>query len=244
MIWLFASARVAVGAASLPRLRLVRGGLAADAGARGRAPGLPAALDGLRIAHLSDFHLGPRSRGRIATGARSPGWRSAQPGPRLRHGRPRLAPAGEPLLRELLGRLGRPYVVLGQPRRGGHAGPVLARPPSSTTSGARGAAAGRRRDGRAARAARPARRRRPACLPAQEGASPWQLADPTADLRILLCHFPGIVGARCPRERSTSCWPGTCTPASSCCPYPGGRRHARASAAREFVAGSTPTPAA
>ena len=28
--------------------------------------GLPAALEGLRIAHLSDFHFGPRSRGRIA----------------------------------------------------------------------------------------------------------------------------------------------------------------------------------
>ena len=26
-------------------------------------PGLPAELDGLRIAHLSDFHLGPPSRG-------------------------------------------------------------------------------------------------------------------------------------------------------------------------------------
>jgi len=26
-------------------------------------PGLPAELDGLRIAHLSDFHLGVRSRG-------------------------------------------------------------------------------------------------------------------------------------------------------------------------------------
>ena len=29
--------------------------------------GLPESLDGLRIAHLSDFHLGAPSRGRIAT---------------------------------------------------------------------------------------------------------------------------------------------------------------------------------
>lgn len=29
-------------------------------------PGLPAELDGLRIAHLSDFHLGPPSRGQVA----------------------------------------------------------------------------------------------------------------------------------------------------------------------------------
>ena len=30
-------------------------------------PGLPEQLVGLRIAHLSDFHLGARSRGRLAT---------------------------------------------------------------------------------------------------------------------------------------------------------------------------------
>ena len=32
--------------------------------------GLPAELEGLRIAHLSDFHLGPPSRGSV--GARAP----------------------------------------------------------------------------------------------------------------------------------------------------------------------------
>ena len=35
--------------------------------------GLPAALDGLRVAHLSDFHFGPRSRGRAA-GLRAAEW--------------------------------------------------------------------------------------------------------------------------------------------------------------------------
>jgi len=34
-----------------------------------RVAGLPAALDGLRIAHLSDFHLGPPSRGQHAVAA-------------------------------------------------------------------------------------------------------------------------------------------------------------------------------
>jgi len=35
--------------------------------------GLPDALEGLRIAHLSDFHFGPRSRGRLA-GLRAAKW--------------------------------------------------------------------------------------------------------------------------------------------------------------------------
>ena len=36
-------------------------------------PGLPPELEGLRIAHLSDFHFGPRSRGRVA-GLRAAEW--------------------------------------------------------------------------------------------------------------------------------------------------------------------------
>ena len=56
--------------------------------------GLPAALDGLRIAHLSDFHLGPPSRG---ARRRPPGrglGAGARPGPRRRHRRPALASPG------------------------------------------------------------------------------------------------------------------------------------------------------
>ena len=41
--------------------------------------GLPAALEGLRVAHLSDFHLGPPSRGRLAV-RRAAAWvRERQP---------------------------------------------------------------------------------------------------------------------------------------------------------------------
>ncbi len=78
-----------------------------------RVPGLPPALVGVRIAHLSDFHLGPPSRGRVAT-ERAVAWVEAR--------RPDLVcitgdlvahPRGEALLRNLLHRLGRPYVVLG-----------------------------------------------------------------------------------------------------------------------------------
>jgi predicted MPP superfamily phosphohydrolase len=76
-------------------------------------PGLPPELDGLRIAHLSDFHLGPVSRGQQAT-ERAVAW--------VEERRPDLVcvtgdllsrPRGWTLLLELLERLGNPYVVLG-----------------------------------------------------------------------------------------------------------------------------------
>ena len=76
--------------------------------------GLPEPLEGLRIAHLSDFHLGaPLSRGNRAS-ALAVDWVAAR--------RPDLVcvtgdlvshPRGEPHLRELLRRLDRPLVVLG-----------------------------------------------------------------------------------------------------------------------------------
>ena len=76
--------------------------------------GLPAELDGLRIAHLSDFHLGMPSRGGRAV-ARAIDW--------VAEGRPDLIcitgdllsrARGQPMLNELLARLpSDPYIVLG-----------------------------------------------------------------------------------------------------------------------------------
>jgi len=76
-------------------------------------PGLPPELDGLRIAHVSDFHLGVPSRGARAV-ARAADWVAER--------RPDLVcvtgdllsrPRGEAELRQVLERLGQPYVVLG-----------------------------------------------------------------------------------------------------------------------------------
>jgi predicted MPP superfamily phosphohydrolase len=77
-------------------------------------PGLPPELDGLRIAHLSDFHLGVPSRG-VRAVERAVDWTAERKpdlvtitGDLLTH------PRGEPRLRELVSRLPRPaFAVLG-----------------------------------------------------------------------------------------------------------------------------------
>jgi predicted MPP superfamily phosphohydrolase len=78
-----------------------------------RVPGLPPELDGLRIAHLSDFHLGVPSRGARAV-ERAAAWVAER--------RPDLIavtgdlisrPRGEAQLRAVVAQLPHPYVVLG-----------------------------------------------------------------------------------------------------------------------------------
>jgi uncharacterized protein len=78
-----------------------------------RVPGLPPELDGLRIAHLSDFHLGVPSRGAQAV-ERAAAWVAER--------RPDLVavtgdllsrPRGEEQLRAVVARLPHPYIVLG-----------------------------------------------------------------------------------------------------------------------------------
>jgi predicted MPP superfamily phosphohydrolase len=76
-------------------------------------PGLPPELDGLRIAHLSDFHLGVPSRGARAA-ERAADW-VAQRGPDLTAitGDLLTRPSGEPRLRRLVARLPNCYAILG-----------------------------------------------------------------------------------------------------------------------------------
>ena len=153
--------------------------------------GLPAELEGLRIAHLSDLHLGRRSRGEKAV-ERAVAWVAARrpdlvvvTGDLLSH------PRGEPALRRLLQRLGQPYVVLGN-----HDVAVTRDPFSRNAS---------LRDLREAVLLRDAsvvveHRGRRILLAGvdpisyrERRADPSRLSDPVADLRILLCHFPAVV---------------------------------------------------
>jgi len=76
-------------------------------------PGLPPELDGVRIAHLSDFHLGPPSRG-VAAVRRAVEWvEERQPDLTLVTGDLLTRPRGEPLLREFVTRLPNCYAILG-----------------------------------------------------------------------------------------------------------------------------------
>jgi predicted MPP superfamily phosphohydrolase len=154
-------------------------------------PKLPEQLAGLRVAHLSDFHLGLPSRGEASV-ERAVDWVETR--------RPDLVtitgdlvsrPQGETRLLELLGRLGTAYVVLG------NHDVEHSRDPFSRSAGLKDLSPARllvdesetvelrgRRvqivgvDPRAYRQAR---------------SKPWELAEPDADLRILLCHFPSVL---------------------------------------------------
>ena len=154
-------------------------------------PRLPVELDGLRVAHLSDFHLGLPSRGSHAV-ERAVEWAAArEPDLVCVTGDLVSRPRGEPVLRELLGRLGGAYVVLG------NHDVEHSRDPFSRAAGLTELA--------------------PAHLLVDEGATvevrgkrvqivgvdprayrqgtskPWELVDASADLRILLCHFPYVL---------------------------------------------------
>jgi predicted MPP superfamily phosphohydrolase len=150
---------------------------------------LPAELDGVRIGHLSDFHLGVPSRGRLAV-ERGVDWVAER--------RPDLVcvtgdlvsrPAGEQDLRALLGRFDHPWLVLGnhdhawsrdpfsRPVAFEHLGDARLLADESVEIELRG-----RRVELAGVNPLTWLRRRPSDLPPSD-----------ADLRILLCHFPRVL---------------------------------------------------
>jgi uncharacterized protein len=78
-----------------------------------RVDGLPPELDGLRIAHLSDFHLGVPSRG-VRAVERAVAWvAEREPDLVCITGDLLSRPRGEAQLHRLLAQLEHPYVVLG-----------------------------------------------------------------------------------------------------------------------------------
>ncbi|MEI7760875.1 MAG: metallophosphoesterase [Thermoleophilia bacterium] len=152
---------------------------------------LPPELDGLRIAHLSDFHLGGRSRGRVAT-EKAVAWvASRQPDLVCITGDLASSPGGVPLLVELLSTLHRPYVSLG------NHDVAATRDPFSQPADLEGLrdVAVLLRDTAAVIEMAGKRIQLVGVDPksySSRTARPSQLADPEADFRILLCHFPGI----------------------------------------------------
>ena len=183
-------------------------------------PDLPPELDGLRIAHLSDFHLGFPSRGGHAV-RRAVDWVAARkPDLVLVSGDLLSRRRGEPALRELLARLPNCYVVLGNHDFAETKDPFAARSPVGDL--------------------------RPATLLLDEAkmlelrgrrvqivgvdprsyrrglARPERLADPEADLRILLCHFPNVID-RLPKRVFDLVVAGHLHAGQICVPWPGGR---------------------
>lgn len=151
--------------------------------------GLPAELDGLRVAHLSDFHLGIPSRGAVAV-EQAVDWVVAR--------RPDLVcitgdllsrPRAESKLRELLARLEHPYVVLGNHDYARSRDPfsqpaVLAGLENGTVLADTSVEVELR--GRRVELAGVDPRSWLDALPSGFGPS-------DADLRLLLCHFPRVL---------------------------------------------------
>jgi predicted MPP superfamily phosphohydrolase len=183
-------------------------------------PGLPAELEGLRVAHLSDLHLGVPSRGAAAV-ERAVDWiEERQPDLTLISGDLLSRRAGEARLRSLLARLPRCYAVLGnhdfastrdpfsRPVELEELGPATLLADDSRTVELRG-----RKVQIVGVDPRSYRRGL---------ARPERFADPEADLRILLCHFPDVVD-RLPAGAFHLVLSGHLHAGQICVPWPGGR---------------------
>ncbi len=154
-------------------------------------PRLPTELAGLRIAHLSDFHLGLPSRGEAAV-ERAVDWvTERKPDLVAITGDLVSRPRGEPLLREQLARLDRPFVVLG------NHDVEHSRDPFSRTAGLTDLSPARLLVDESETVELRGRRVQIVGVDPrayrQRRSRPWELADEAADLRILLCHFPYVL---------------------------------------------------
>jgi uncharacterized protein len=205
-------------------------------------PGLPQELDGLRIAHLSDFHLGVVSPGLRAV-RRAVAWAAGRrpdlvviTGDLLTH------PRGEPELRSLAARLPQPaFAVLG------NHDVAISRDPQARASDLRELGPVRllRDEGE---------------LRELRGRTVWiagthprlivrgaSRLDPNAlsreaDFRILLCHFPRVLDQLEP-ERFDLVLSGHMHDGQITVPYPGGRLRLAHPSAR-YASGVYSSPAA
>ena len=183
-------------------------------------PELPEEFDGLRIAHLSDLHLGLPSRGTRAV-ERAVDWVvDRRPDLTVISGDLVSRPRGARRLRRLLERLPSCYAVLGnhdfastrdpfsRPAHLYDLAPATLLANESRTVELRGRRvqiAGVDPRSYSAGTARPDR-----------------FADPEADLRILLCHFPGVVDRLQPGSFQLVL-AGHLHAGQICVPFPGGR---------------------
>jgi uncharacterized protein len=186
-------------------------------------PGLPAELDGLRIAHLSDFHLGVRSPG-VGAVVRAVEWVSErQPDLVVVTGDLLTHPRGEPLLRSLVGLLPQPTVAI----LGNH-DVAISRDPQAVESNLTdlGPAALLRDEGTMlelrGRNVWVAGVDPRMIVRSHEKTDPNELSTSGADFRILLCHYPRVFDALEP-DRFELVLAGHMHDGQIALPYPGGK---------------------
>jgi hypothetical protein len=183
-------------------------------------PGLPQELDGLRIAHLSDFHLGVPSPGTRAV-ERVVDWVAGrEPDLVFVTGDLLARPEGANKLRALIDRLPPVYAVFGNHDY------ADSRDPFSKPVGEVDLGRGTLLADEAVTVELRGRRVQIAGVDPRSymrlDARPWELADPTADLRILLCHFPRVVD-RLPEGAFDLVLAGHTHDGQISLPYPGGK---------------------
>jgi len=185
--------------------------------------GLPQELSGLRIAHLSDFHLGVLGRGAVAVDRAVDWMEERQPDLTLISGDLLTRSSGERHLRELVARLPSCYAILGNHDLAISRDPFSERTflrelgPATLLSddgvtidirGRRVYIAGADPRSRWVRG-----RRQPADLVVSRGA---------ADLRILIAHYPRLVD-QLPPDAFDLVVAGHMHDGQICMPYPGGK---------------------
>jgi predicted MPP superfamily phosphohydrolase len=181
---------------------------------------LPPELDGLRIVHLADFHLGVPSRG-VRAVERAIEWtRALDPDLVLVSGDLLSRPSGEAHLRKLLAGLPNCYAVLGNHDF------ALSRDPFSQPVALRDLApAHLLLDDEATVELRGKRVQIVGVDPRtyfSHESRPVERADPEADLRILLCHFPYVID-KLPAGAFDLVLAGHLHDGQICIPYPGGK---------------------
>ena len=185
--------------------------------------GIPASLDGLRIAHLSDFHLGMPSRGRRAVEEAVAWVAERRPDIVCITGDLVSRRRGVRLLERLLRELGPSFVVLGNHDFADSRDPFSQRVDPAVYEALEGVTV--LGDESTELVLRGERVQLVGVEPreyARRNARPGRLADPDAALRILLCHFPGIV-RRMPPDAFHLVLAGHLHGGQIAIPYPGGK---------------------
>jgi uncharacterized protein len=186
-------------------------------------PGLHPALGGLRIAHLSDFHLGVPGRGSRAVEKAAEWVAQRQPDLTLISGDLLTRASGEPLLRRVVARLPRCYAILGNHDLAISRDPFAERTflseiePATLLSDA---GVTIELQGRRVYIAGADPRSR--WLRARPQARDLAVPRGEADLRILLAHFPTLVDGL-PAGAFDLVVSGHMHDGQICLPYPGGK---------------------